>query len=196
MKIITSKELISVGSIKSDSEFKLACREINQAISSVCWADQHRFIINPTRRGNGVVPIKNNFLGSLVENGWEAEVRMNVVDGMRPGPIDAVKTIKRGKIAVEWETGNISSSHRALNKMVVGILQGQLLAGFLVLPHKSLAQYLTDRIGNYEEIEPYFAMYANLRIEKGYLGVYGVEHDEVSEDVVLIPKGKDGNARK
>lgn len=196
MKVITDKELISVGSIKTTSEFKLAYQEIKQAILTVSWADPHKFIINPIKKGNGVVPIKNNFVGSLVSNSWKAEVRINVVKGMRPGPIDAVKTIKHGNIAVEWETGNISSSHRALNKMAVGILQGQLIAGFLVLPHKNLAQYLTDRIGNYEEIEPYFPMYSSLKIKNGHIGVFGIEHDDESNDVILIPKGKDGNAKK
>jgi len=196
MKVITDKEIFSVGNFKESQIFQDAHKEIYEAILSVSWADQHEFIINPVKKGNGVVPIKNNFIGSLVENSWKAEFRMKVVEGMRPGPIDAVKETDLGVIAVEWETGNISSSHRAINKMAVGILQEQLIAGFLVLPHKNLAQYLTDRIGNYEEIEPYFTMYAHLKIGRGYLGVFGVEHDKVSEGVTLIPKGKDGNAKK
>lgn len=196
MKISTSIELISVGSFRTSLEFQQVYNEIRSAILTVSWADPYMFIINPTRRGNGVFPIKNNFIAHLLANGWDSEVRMNIVTGMRPGPIDAIKQTSSGFVAVEWETGNISSSHRALNKMAIGILQKQIIAGFLVLPHKALAQYLTDRVGNYEEIEPYFPLYASLKIENGHIGVLGVEHDSVSKDVVLIPKGKDGNALK
>jgi hypothetical protein len=39
-----------------------------------------------------------------------------------PGPIDAVLTEKQGDFAFEWETGNISSSHRALNKIALGLI--------------------------------------------------------------------------
>ncbi|MFS3941671.1 hypothetical protein ACL9SS_09830 [Bacillus subtilis] len=42
----------------------------------------------------------------------------------RPGPIHAVKILNNDKdiFAGEWETGNIASSHRALNKITTGIL--------------------------------------------------------------------------
>jgi len=196
MKLITNTELISIGGIKDTDDFLKARIEILAAVSSVSWADPFEFVINPTRKGNGVVPIKNNFVHHLVKNKWKAEARMAIVEGLNPGPIDAVKITESGLIAVEWETGNISSSHRALNKMAVGILQDQLIAGFLVLPHKILAQYLTDRVGNYEELEPYFPLYSNLNIDFGHIEVIGVEHDRISESVILIPKGKDGNAKK
>ncbi|NUN99293.1 MAG: restriction endonuclease [Saprospiraceae bacterium] len=196
MKILTNIELISVGNFRASLEFQHIYDEIRSAILTVSWADPYMFIINPVKRGNGVVPIKDNFIAHLLKNGWHSEVRMNIVKGMRPGPIDAIKQTSSGIVAVEWETGNISSSHRSLNKMAIGILQKQIIAGFLVLPHKALAQYLTDRVGNYEEIEPYFPLYASLKIENGHIGVLGIEHDSVSGEVVLIPKGKDGNAIK
>lgn len=97
---------------------------------------------------------------------------------------------------MEWETGNISSSHRALNKIVLGIIQKQIIGGILVLPQRALARYLTDRVGNYEEIAPYLPMYANLAIEEGFMGFISVNYDDVSPDALFIPKGKDGNAKK
>jgi hypothetical protein len=121
---------------------------------------------------------------------------MSLAKGMNPGPIDAVKNTKLGIFAVEWETGNIPSSHRALNKMAVGIKQGQIIGGVLVLPVKNCAQYLTDRVGNYEEIEPYFTMYQSLNFEEGFMAVIGIEHDQESSSAILIPKGQDGNAKK
>ncbi|WP_404289207.1 PDDEXK family nuclease [Bacillus amyloliquefaciens] len=40
----------------------------------------------------------------------------------RSGLIDAVKISNNDIFAVEWETGNIASSHRTLNKITTGIL--------------------------------------------------------------------------
>jgi hypothetical protein len=51
-----------------------------------------------------------------------------------------------------------------------------------------LAPYLTDRIGNYPEFEPYFSLYGDLEVSLGYLGVAIVEHDETSPEVPLIEK--------
>ncbi|WP_102422115.1 hypothetical protein [Bacillus amyloliquefaciens] len=40
----------------------------------------------------------------------------------RPDPIDTVKISNNDIFAVEWEMGNIASSHRALNQITTGIL--------------------------------------------------------------------------
>src|SRR5690606_30397482 len=119
-------------------------------------------------------------------------IRMALAKGMNPGPIDAVKATTAGLFAVEWETGNISSSHRALNKIAVGIIQKEIIGGFLILPVKEFSKYLTDRVGNYEELAPYFPLYENLKLE-GTLGVISVSFDEVDATVPLIAKGLDGN---
>src|SRR5690606_35783156 len=89
----------------------------------------------------------------------------------------------------------ISSSHRALNKIAIVIKQGKIIGGLLILPAKEFAIYLTDRVGNYEEIEPYFEIFGH-RLESGILGAYSIKHDDVSIDAKLIPKGQDGNAKK
>lgn len=196
MKINKEHFLISEGDFSKSAEFNQIMSELNSAILSVSWHDDSKFIINPLRRGNGVVPIKLNFVKSLEANGWKAEKRMAFADGMSPGPVDVVKDTSYGAFAVEWETGNISSSHRALNKIAVGIVQNAIVGGILILPTKKLAQYLTDRIGNYEEIEPYFPLYQNIQVKTGIIGVISVDFDETSKDATLIPKGKDGNALK
>jgi hypothetical protein len=95
---------------------------------------------------------------------------------------------------LEWETGNISSSHRALNKIALGILRGIFIGGALVLPTRAMYKYLTDRIGNYDEIEPYFELWKKLPIKKGLLLVIAIEHDSVNGSVPRIPKGTDGRA--
>ncbi|MDI6824861.1 MAG: hypothetical protein QME93_08350 [Bacillota bacterium] len=95
---------------------------------------------------------------------------------------------------VERETGNISSSHRAMNKMALGILRGLMAGGILILPTRQMYKYLTDRVGNFPELEPYFPLWQSLRVTRGFLAVIAVEHDGVSKDVPRIPKGTNGRA--
>ncbi|WP_197484920.1 hypothetical protein [Methylomonas koyamae] len=103
------------------------------------------------------------------------------------------KKLSNGTIfALEWETGNISSSHRALNKMVLGILKGALIGGILILPSRNMYKYLTDRIGNFQEILPYFPTWKNMEISNGYLAIIEIEHDFKDTNAPLIPKGTDG----
>jgi hypothetical protein len=171
-----------------------ALDEIKQAIRNVVWPiGTSSFTINPVRRGNGVKPLKNGFIAQLDAAGWEPEVRATLSGELGPGKIDAIKRLPDGKlIAVEWETGNISSSHRALNKMVVGMMGERLVAGFLVLPERSLYTFLTDRVGNVQELRPYFPLWQHVRVSRGVLCVLGIEHDHESKNVQQIPKGLDG----
>ncbi len=196
MKIIKNEFLIQKGIFHTSSEFKIILDEVENAVSSVTHPkDSRQFTLHPKRKGNGVVPIKKKFLDVLVQYGWLREYRMSIASRLRPGPIDAVKEVPDGRyFAVEWETGNISSSHRALNKMAVGLLDGVLAGGILILPSRPMYEYLTDRIGSYSEIEPYFPVWRNLQVKEGVLTVLEIEHDTLSMDVPLIPKGTDGRA--
>lgn len=196
MKIIKIEFLIQNGSFRLSSEFENILAEIKNAILCVTHPIGNRdFTLYPERKGNGVVPIKKNFLDFLVQNEWRREHRLSIASRINPGPIDAVKKLSEGRFfAVEWETGNISSSHRALNKMAVGLLDGVLAGGVLILPSRNMYQYLTDRIGNYSEIEPYFPVWRNLQINEGVLAVIEIEHDALSKDIPLIKKGTDGRA--
>jgi hypothetical protein len=196
MKVVNSIYFIESPALKADPALQAILTEVQTAILAVSWYSDTKFIINPTLKGNGVNPIKNNFIRHLKSAGWLAEEKMSLVTGMNPGPIDALKHTPHGLFAVEWETGNISSSHRALNKIALGILQQQLIGGLLVLPSRNLSRYLTDRIGNYEEIAPYFPLYQALPFESGIMGVMIVDYDAVSAEAPIIPKGKDGNADK
>jgi len=85
--------------------------------------------------------------------GWGLETCLDIATLRRPGPIDATIPVGNRLFCMEWETGNISSSHRALNKMALGILKGLLIGGALVLPTRAMYKYLTDRVGNFAEIE-------------------------------------------
>lgn len=198
MKIKKVELLIHQGRWIESEEYQAIFNEVKKSISSVVWPENnYEFTLYPVKKANGVVPIKKNFMESLIGHGWDLEYRMSIASRLRPGPIDAVKTLRNNKyFAVEWETGNISSSHRALNKMAIGLLDGVLQGGFLILPSRNMYQYLTDRIGNFEEIEPYFPVWRNLMIENGLLGVIQIEHDRESFDVQPIRKGTDGRALK
>jgi hypothetical protein len=55
-------------------------------------------------------------------------------------------------------------------------------------------RYLTDRVGNFPELEPYFPLWQALKVEEGLLEVIAIEHDGVSQSVPRIPKGTDGRA--
>ncbi len=103
------------------------------------------------------------------------------------------------RTVVEWETGNISSSHRSLNKMCLALMGGLVDAAVLIVPSFYLYPHLTDRIGNIRELQPYFYFWGRVGqlIESGLLAVAEVEQDGLikSTDVRdFIPTGADGNA--
>jgi hypothetical protein len=78
--------------------------------------------------------------------------------------------------------------------MALGIKRKILKGGVLVLPTRQLYAYLTDRVGNFEEIEPYFDLWRSIACEDGLLAVIAVEHDRTSDKVPRIKKGTDGRA--
>lgn len=196
MKIVKTEFLVKNGPFYQSSEFETILDEIKNAIYSVIYPQGYdQFVLYPVKNANGVVPIKKGFLGFLDSNKWMLEHRMSLASRLRPGPVDAVKQLPDGRFfAVEWETGNISSSHRALNKMAVGLLDGILAGGVLILPSRNMYTYLTDRVGSFSEIEPYFPVWRNLVVNEGVLSVIEIEHDAESMDVAPIGKGTDGRA--
>jgi hypothetical protein len=202
VKLKQIRHLVDAGSFTTTRIWQRIERELHQGIEAVVWPPGHqRFTINPERKGNGVKPIKEGFVTVLREFGWEIEQKFPPAEGETttklPGKLDAMLDLSEQSLApfaVEWETGNIASSHRAMNKMALALKQRRIVGGILVLPSRALYQYLTDRIGNYEELEPYFSLYTDLEVDYGYLGVIVVEHDAISNDVPRIRKGTDGRA--
>ena len=144
--------------------------------------------------GNGVKPIKTIFMTKLERLGWSLETDIDIATLKRPGPIDASIACKGKLFCVEWETGNISSSHRALNKLSLGLLHEVIGGGILILPTRTMYHYLTDRVGSYSEIAPYFPLWKALPVKDGYLAVIAIEHDHLSKSVQRFPKGTDGRA--
>jgi len=195
MKILRTEYLIKRGKFSESRAYKKILKTIYNSIDSVKWPDGgSTFIINPGKNSNGVKPIKERCVSFLEQNGWELEKPMELGSRKLPGPIDAVINISNhGDFAFEWETGNISSSHRSLNKIAWGLISKTLVGGILVIPSRELYYHLTDRVGNYAELEPYFSVWKNINAD-GILAVIEVEHDSLSDSVPKIAKGTDGRA--
>lgn len=201
MKVVQTEYLIKTGAFPASPEWKSIEEDIQRAIKAIVWPEGKRlFTIFPESgkkrgKGNGVKPIKDAFCLKLKQKGWNLETRLPIAHRRNPGPMDATKRLSEDQFfAAEWETGNISSSHRALNKMALGIRRGILKGGILVLPTRRLYDYLTDRVGNFEEIEPYFDLWRAVQCDDGVLAVIAVEYDATSNKVPRIKKGTDGRA--
>jgi Restriction endonuclease BamHI len=195
MKTLRTEFLIKKGNFVDSPAYELIFSTIYKAIDSVKWPDgADTFTIFPGKNANGVKPIKERCVSYLKNRDWELEKKMDLGSRISPGPVDAVLSVEQyGDFAFEWETGNISSSHRALNKMALGLITKSLIGGVLVVPSRDLYFHLTDRIGNFAEIEPYFPIWKSLPVE-GVLAVIEVEYDSISESVPQIYKGTDGRA--
>jgi hypothetical protein len=195
MKILRTKLLIDDKKFSSTSEYKRIISNIELAIKAI----EHPkgsggFYLYDKKQGSGVKPIKDAFIEKLNSLGWKDEKKVEN-PSIKKRKIDSTLELNNGQyFGVEWETGNISSSHRAINRLKKGIKEGDLAGGFLVLPSRSMYFYLTDRIGNYQELEPYFDVMSDVKEPKGVLGVIEIEHDGVGEDIPPIKKGTDGRA--
>src|SRR5438105_2197595 len=136
MKLLRTDVLIERGPLASHALRREIEEELATAIGEIVWPPgNHRFTICPESgkqrgRGNGVKPIKAACQLELKERfGWHLERRLRIGPGAGAGKIDAVRETPLGSFAMEWETGNISSSHRSLNKMALGIIEGVLAGG-------------------------------------------------------------------
>ncbi len=192
--------LIDEGGFSRSTEWVKIRNEIVESIESLEHpAGAGRFLLRDELgkkrgEGSGVKPIRDMFCQKLQQRGWDLETPVGIVVRVRPGPLDATKKVGDRLFAIEWETGNISSSHRAVNKLAIGILNNVLIGGVLVLPTHKMYQYLTDRIGNFEELEPYFPLWRSLKCEEGFLAIFAVEHDAVDKNTPRIMKGTNGRA--
>jgi len=196
VKLAHIEYLIKKGAFASSKAWTGILSDLKEAISSVVWPPNNSsFILNPQTgrgrgEGNGVKPIKEACMLTLNQLGWSIDERRN------PLRLDAVKHLKGGTVfGVEWETGNISSSHRAINRLLLGHRKELLVGGVLIVPTRVLYRYLTDRVGNLAELAPYFGLWKDAAgWANGVLAVLAVEHDGTDPKVPRISKGTDGRA--
>ncbi|MBB4853390.1 hypothetical protein HNP40_000756 [Mycobacteroides chelonae] len=205
-------QVAEVGIYTVTAPFGKVARHIRKAVAATVHpAGSTKFTIYPesgkkTNMGNGVKPIKKGFTDKLVELGWTLEKKPPRSDdddakGSRPGAFDCHYDFEDDELkpfVVEWETGNISSSHRAINRIGLGIKKGYISGGALIVPTVPLATYLTDRVGNKRELLPYYDLWRtwDQLASTAYFGIIAVEHDAESLDVPRIPKGTDGRAAR
>lgn len=202
MKLLRVHTLLSVGDFERSETYRQIEAEIINAIHCIKNpATADGFYLFNEKKSNGVVPIKDAFIQHLDDCGWKNE---HICEpAIKPRKIDSTKKLPNGKFfGVEWETGNISSSHRALNRLTLGIRDGQLEGGALVLPSRSMYEYLTDRVGNFQEIESYLPLWKDqsyafeARCQGAVIKIFEIEHDGLSNQVPRIKKGTDGRAKK
>lgn len=195
MKVVAVKRLIGKGVLAPSPEWHRIRETVRHAIEAVDWpVGSGRFTIQPVKHGNGVKPIQDRAAQLLNSEGWMPQVPWPIDDTSRPGRMDAAYMSSAGLVAFEWETGNVSSSHRSINKMCLGLHVGAIAGGLMAVSSNRLAPYLTDRIGNIGELERYFPLWSSTPCDQGVLEILVVEHDNESDDAPLIPKGTAGRA--
>jgi len=196
MKIVEVHDILNPDVFSSSPWLVKAANDVEVAVRSTDWPHgSGTFTVYPEKEANGVVPIKEPCLRALRELGWQTERLPTIKDKVLGcGDLDALLNTDGGPIAFEWETGNISSSHRAINKLLLTSQVGDLLGSFLVVPSSTLYRFLTQRVGNIRELKPYFPLWKSVVGAKGGLRIVVVEHDATSYNVPKIPKGTDGRA--
>lgn len=197
MKLVEFHDILNPHRFESSEHLQKAWKDVQESIRVTDWPHgSGTFSIFPGRKENGVDPIKVPCLKKLKDFGWKTERLPTIKEGILTcGDLDALLETSEGPIAFEWETGNISSSHRAINKLLLTSQVGDLLGSFLVVPSFSLYTYLTDRVGNIRELLPYFSLWKSVVGAKGVLRIVVVEHDKTDFDVAKIPKRTDGRAK-
>jgi len=182
----------------------------------------------PIRLRNGVKPLRTLFRTIMQSHGWSCEYALSMAPyfektrlartkldilhypssklalGLKEtvGDFDFWDRTNAGfRTIIEWETGNISSSHRSLNKMCLALMGGVADAAVLIVPSWYLYPHLTDRIGNVRELEPYFYFWsqAGKLVKRGLLAVVEVEHDELfksTDERDFLTLGAEGNSLK
>ncbi|MEC5259813.1 hypothetical protein [Bacillus amyloliquefaciens] len=78
-----------------------------------------------------------------------------------------------------------------MNKLLLGLKHGEIDLAIILMPIKQLAYYLTDRVTNFEELEPYF------ELTEGQPFIFiGFNAEAYNSNVPLIPKGSDGMSKR
>lgn len=182
---------------------KLSMQAYDEIVTSICspvWPkDSKIFTINNSEKNvNGVVPLKENCYIMLEDTyNWFREKPLHVLkhEKKKGGPIDVYKEFRSEAdvkcVGLEFETGNISSAHRSFSKLLIGLNRKELDLALILMPVKELSYYLTDRVANYEELEPYFE---NAK-DNAFIFI-GFNADAFDNSVPIIPKGSDGMSKR
>lgn len=181
----SAKSLLRSSTLAED-----AFNEIKSSINNMIG-----MINNSSKHCNGVVPIKEGCYQLLEEEyGWFREKPLDSFSE-KGGPIDVYKEFHSNKdflrVGLEFETGNISSAHRSMNKLALGIANGDLDFAVLIMPVHNLSYYLTDRVSNYEELYPYYGLVDNYPF-----AFLGFDAESYNNTYPILPKGRDGMSKR
>ena len=171
-----------------------AAEEVKHSIVNNTNLGDKFVLCNAVKNGNGVVPIKEGCY-DILENefSWCREKPLKYFQQYKNGrkrlggPIDAYKNFDGFRVGLEFETGNISSAHRSMNKLLLAMKENEIDFAFMLLPTRRMSPYITDRAANYEELEPYFKL-----VDEVPFVCYCFDADEYGPDFKLLPKGRDG----
>lgn len=230
MKWLRTLVLFDRGGVVSSAGWKAIHKSYTQSIQSIDFPagagtlTLRRKVKRPDGQWNrnGVGYLRRRFIDHMagVEK-WRAEAAFDLGKNRTPpelrlypglkayrepitskfGGFDFVTTAPDGThVAIEWETGNISSSHRSMNKLAIALGEGKVQAGVLIVPSRKLYEHLTDRIGNIGELSGYLSMWKDLeaRVERGLLAVSVVEQDHLTDEPEFpyLAGGSDGRAKE
>jgi hypothetical protein len=230
MKWLRTLVLFDKGDVISSKDWKTIHLSYVRAISSIdhpagtgtLTLREKAKLPNGQWQRNGVGFLRARFLEFMRDTeGWHAEGDVNLTRDRQQPPIklypslkpyrepitsdfggfDFITTAANGtRIAIEWETGNISSSHRSMNKLSIALSNGIVEVGVLIVPSRKLYEHLTDRISNISELSGYLAMWEGLKavVVRGLLAITVVEHDALTTDAALpyLKSGEDGRAKE
>jgi len=230
MKWLRTLVIFDQGNVVSTSDWEMIHESYVKSIQSIDFPESSGSLTLRRKKKrpdgqwnrNGVVYLKRRFLDHMVNNQhWNAEVGFDLGKDREPptvslfpnltpyqepitsefGDFDLVTSTPKGiHVAIEWETGNISSSHRSMNKLAIALASGKIQIGVLIVPSRDLYEHLTDRIGNIGELSGYLSMWKDLgvNVKRGLLAISVVEHDGLTDDdgFPYLPTGNDGRARE
>ena len=134
MKIVHIETVINCGTYARSKHWQVTRKALHASVRKCAWPPGSKtFTIHPQSgkkrdEGNGVGPIKMEFVRELRERGWTIEGAAKNHLGQQLGDFDAVLLGPHGPIVAEWETGNISSSHRSMNKLTMLVSDGVIAA--------------------------------------------------------------------
>ncbi len=176
--------------IAHDPLARRAVQEITAAVNSMVGV-----INNSEKNCNGVVPLKEPCYCMLEEEyDWYREKPLDILSE-KGGPIDVYKSFTDSNgcfnVGIEFETGNISSAHRSMNKLSLGVHNKELHLAVLMMPMHRLSYYLTDRVSNYEELRPYFSLVSDVPFI-----IIGFDVEDYSSRIPCLAKGRDGMSNR
>lgn len=228
MKWLRTLVLFDQGDVISSSDWRAVHESYTQAIAGIDHPrGSGRFKIREKERRpggqwarNGVHYPRTYFLELMPQQGWQPEVGVDLSHREQPpvilypslepyvepvtsrfGSFDFITIAQNGtRIAIEWETGNISSSHGSMNRLAIALGNGIVDIGVLIVPSRKLYDHLTDRTGNIGELSGYLSMWEGLKatVQRGLLAITVVEHDELTADDAFpyLRVGDDGRAKE